>query len=61
MEAPIPAVTVTASGGHRASTSLPTFPSILLFLANPVSWAHLTDSKSTTLVTETPSVSTQER
>ena len=61
MEAPRPAVTVTASGGHRASTSLPTFPSILLFLANPVSWAHLTNSKSTTLITETPSVSTQER
>ena len=28
MEAPMPAVTVTASGVHKVSTSLPTFPSI---------------------------------
>ena len=28
MEAPMPAPTVTASGVHKVSTSLPTFPSI---------------------------------
>ena len=28
LEAPMPAVMVTASGVHRVSTSLPTFPSI---------------------------------